>query len=180
MNSFSIIVAVDQKNGIGKNGQLPWHLPGDLKHFKEITTQTLDPQKKNAVIMGRKTWESLPEKFRPLPSRINVVITSQKDFPLPQEVFKALSIREALALLDKSAWQSKIENIFVIGGALVFQEAITYPECQSIYLTNIEQTFDCDVRFPALPTSFKEVSRTPVRVENSMPFYFSEWRKHNG
>ena len=80
---FSLIVAMDSQNGIGKNGQLPWHLPADLKHFKEITCTVRDPKKQNVVLMGRKTWDSIPEKFRPLPGRINVVLTRHPDLKFP-------------------------------------------------------------------------------------------------
>ena len=66
MRQFAIVVAFDSQYGIGKNGQLAWNLPSDLKHFKEITTTVVNPAKKNALIMGRKTWESLPQRFRPL------------------------------------------------------------------------------------------------------------------
>ena len=80
MVNFSLVVAVDSNNGMGRAGALPWHLPGDMKHFKEITTRTESPDKKNVVVMGRKTWESLPGKFQPLPERINVIMTRQEDF----------------------------------------------------------------------------------------------------
>ena len=86
MKPFSIIVAFDSKYGIGKNGELAWHLPSDLKHFKEITTAVSNPVKKNAVIMGRKTWDSLPQKFRPLGGRVNMILTKEKNINLPPEV----------------------------------------------------------------------------------------------
>ena len=83
MVNFSIVVAMDEQQGIGKGGKLPWHIPGDLKYFKNLTTKTKLPDKKNVVIMGRKTWESLPQNFRPLSKRINVVLTRNKIFYLP-------------------------------------------------------------------------------------------------
>ena len=73
--TFQLVVAATRKLGIGKAGSMPWKLPGDMAYFKEITSKTADPGKQNAVIMGRKTWESIPPKFRPLPGRINVVLT---------------------------------------------------------------------------------------------------------
>ena len=73
--TFQLVVAATRKLGIGKAGSMPWKLPGDMAYFKEITSRTADPGKQNAVIMGRKTWESIPSKFRPLPGRINVVLT---------------------------------------------------------------------------------------------------------
>ena len=82
MIKFSLVVAMDEERGIGKQGTLAWRLPADLKHFKEITTEVKDMKKQNAVIMGRKTWESLPEKFRPLPQRLNIVVTTQPNYVL--------------------------------------------------------------------------------------------------
>lgn len=73
--TFQLVVAATRKLGIGKNGSMPWKLPGDMAYFKEITSKTADSAKQNAVVMGRKTWESIPPKFRPLPGRINVVLT---------------------------------------------------------------------------------------------------------
>ena len=73
--TFQLVVAATRKLGIGKAGSMPWKLPGDMAYFKEITSKTADSGKQNAVIMGRKTWESIPPKFRPLPGRINVVLT---------------------------------------------------------------------------------------------------------
>lgn len=73
--TFQIVVAATKKLGIGKGGTMPWKLPGDMAYFKELTTRTADPSKQNAVVMGRKTWESIPPKFRPLPGRVNVVLS---------------------------------------------------------------------------------------------------------
>ena len=120
MRPFSIIVAFDAQYGIGKNGLLPWNLPLDLKHFKEISTTVADPSKKNAVIMGRKTWESLPERFRPLPGRVNMVLSRDKKLELPLGVLCSQSLDDALAQL----FSVDIENVFVIGGAQIYVQAI--------------------------------------------------------
>lgn len=73
---INIIVAMDSRGGIGKNGALPWHIPEDLKYFQTMTTKTIDPTKQNAIVMGRKVWESLPAKWRPLKNRLNVVLSN--------------------------------------------------------------------------------------------------------
>ncbi|KAE9586633.1 putative dihydrofolate reductase, Thymidylate synthase [Lupinus albus] len=75
MRTYQVVVAATRDMGIGKDGILPWRLPSDLKYFKEITTTTADPGKKNAVVMGRKSWESIPLAYKPLPGRLNVVLT---------------------------------------------------------------------------------------------------------
>ena len=75
MKPFSIVVAIDRAGGIGREGKLPWNLPADMARFKEIT----QGEGGNAVIMGRKTWDSIPEKFQPLPGRLNVVLTRRQD-----------------------------------------------------------------------------------------------------
>ena len=73
--TFQVVVAATKTWGIGAGGALPWRLPGDLRHFRELTARTADPGKLNAVVMGRRTWDSLPPKFRPLPGRVNVVLS---------------------------------------------------------------------------------------------------------
>lgn len=85
---LQLVVAVDEVGGIGKGKALPWKLPGDMAYFKELTSRTHDPARQNAVIMGRTTWESIPPKFRPLPGRINVVLsrTMSADHLLPAKV----------------------------------------------------------------------------------------------
>lgn len=72
---MNLIVAVDSRGGIGRNGGIPWRLPHELVRFAQLTTATTDPEKKNAVLMGRKVWESIPSKFRPLKNRLNIVLS---------------------------------------------------------------------------------------------------------
>ena len=172
---FDVVVAMDLNSGIGKGGGLPWHLPADLKHFKKITTTTNSPSPKNAVIMGRKTWESLPEKFRPLPDRINAVITRNKDFVLPNNVLRGDSLDNVLNQLR--AMTNGVENIFVIGGAQIFAEALRHPGCRKIYVTQILKKFDCDTFFPPLDPSWERISQSPPLSERSLEYCFCEYRK---
>ncbi len=169
MKKFSIVVAMDEARGIGQNGRLPWHLPADLKQFKSITSTTSDPAKKNAVIMGRKTWESLPEQFRPLPGRVNAVLTSQKDFKAPgASVFT--SFDQALTALEQD---SGIEGLFAIGGAQLFTQIIHHPQCSLLYVTFVQDRFPCDTFFPPIPMHFKEISRTPMVASPSPAYSFA-------
>eukprot|EP01045_Picozoa_sp_COSAG04_P048030 COSAG04_NODE_18218_length_448_cov_1.017192_1_plen_105_part_10 len=78
--SFDLVVAMDAKRGIGIEWRLPWHLPGDMAYFRSLTMATHVPRAKNAVLMGRRTWESIPERFQPLPKRRNVILTRQTDY----------------------------------------------------------------------------------------------------
>ncbi len=172
MRSFSIVVAMDEQRGIGKNGALPWHLPADLKHFKDITMNVPAPDRKNVVIMGRKTWGSLPKKFRPLPGRVNIVLTSNRNIQTPADVLVFNSFDRALEALeaDKQAGE-----IFVIGGAQLFTQTINHPQCVRLYITFVEGRFACDAFFPAIPKRFKETSRTPVFPDPAAPYRFAEF-----
>jgi dihydrofolate reductase len=145
-----LIAAADEKNGIGIKGKLPWRLPGDLKFFQKTTEETKDPTKINLVIMGRTTWESIPEQYRPLPGRHNLVLSRNKKFEAPGARVVA-SLDEALALADES-----IETVFIIGGAKVFEETIKDERITGIYLTRVHGVFDCDTFFPAIPAKFTQ------------------------
>lgn len=177
---FSLVVAVDQGFGIGKNNTMPWHLPLDLKHFSNITTMVQDSKKTNAVIMGRKTWDSLPEKHRPLKNRVNVVL-SRGELNLPEGVLLFHSLEEALKSLEENYQQnSQIENVFVIGGANIFEQAIKHHDCQTVYLTQIDQTFNCDTFFPkeSLQKNFSLKSTSEVSEENGIKFSFKIFEKN--
>ena len=139
---FDIVVAADLDWGIGKANALPWpKLRGDLQHFKRITS-TASEGRRNAIVMGRKTWESKEVACKPLPNRLNVVV-SRSPLPVPAGVTLAGSVDEALTV-------GGVETIFVVGGAGLIRDVIERGDLRYVYLTRIEQRFDCDIRMPDL------------------------------
>lgn len=134
---ISIIVAVAENNAIGKNNQLLWHLPADMKIFKEKTIG-------HCVITGRKNFESIPEKFRPLPNRTNIVVTRQKDYQAPG----AIVVNSLSEAIDKAKATGDNE-IFIIGGGEIYKQALHLAD--KIYLTKVHHHFyDADTFFPEL------------------------------
>lgn len=127
---ISAVVAIAENNAIGKNNQLLWHLPNDLKHFRKITNG-------HTVIMGRKTYDSVG---KPLPNRRNIVITRQHIEIAGCEVVG--SVNEALALCATE------QEVFIIGGAEIYKLAL--PQTNRVYLTIVHQSFDADAHFPEL------------------------------
>ena len=144
MTSLTLIAAMARNGVIGKDNALPWHLPEDLKHFKELTTG-------HAVIMGRKTWESLPARFRPLPGRQNIVVTHNAAYTV-EGATVVHSLDEALAKVDAG------RTAFVIGGAQLY--AFALPQATRLELTEIAAEVDGDANFPAInPDDWREVAR---------------------
>ncbi len=151
---ISLIVAVSTNNVIGKNNQLIWHLPADLKHFKQLTTG-------HTVFMGRKTYDSIG---KPLPNRRNVVISRSVDKITGCEV--ATSLEEALQLTQQE------NEVFVIGGAEIYRKAL--PLAHRIYLTQIHQDFDGDTFFPSIDfQSWQETSREDFSPDEKNAFSYS-------
>lgn len=161
MKPFSLIAALDENRGIGIRNAMPWHLKGDFKHFVKETSG-------GTVIMGRKTWESLPEAFRPLKNRLNIVLTRQADLQMPKGVLVVDSLESALA---KSQGKT-----FVIGGAALFAEAILHPACQQLILTEIDATFECDAFFPEIPQAF-QIQKKISEQENELHYQFVYYQK---
>jgi dihydrofolate reductase len=126
MTTYSIIVAADENNGIGKNNQLPWHISEDLKNFKRLTTG-------KTILMGRKTWESLP--IKPLPNRQNIVISSNPDY-IATGAIVCKSIHQALEVC------SQFQEVFIIGGAEIYRQF--FPITHKLYLTRVFGIFDTD------------------------------------
>lgn len=117
------MVAATRDMGIGKDGKLPWKLPRELKFFKQLTSAVIDPTKRNAVLMGRRTWESIPRHFQPLPGRFNVVLTRSGNVEIEssRDVVSCRSVISALEMLSAPPYCSTIENVFVIGGGEILR-----------------------------------------------------------
>nr|AIA18163.1 Dihydrofolate reductase [uncultured bacterium] len=162
---------MDRNRGIGKNQTLPWSLPGDMKYFKRLTCQTSDPQKQNAVIMGRKTWESIPPKFRPLSNRLNVVLTRDAHYQAAADVVIANDLAAALEQCDRS----DIEKIFVIGGASIYEQALQGRHVDRIFLTQIDAQYDCDTFFPVFEDRFGEVGDSTGGSDAGVSYRFKEF-----
>lgn len=160
---FACVVAVADNGGIGKNNSLPWKLHGDMKFFSHLTSEVSTEGKQNAVIMGRKTWESIPEKYRPLPHRLNVLLSKNLSTAPKGAHHLCSSLQAAFDLLSTA---DSVEKIFVIGGAAVYKEALQHPDAHRLYITHVFKDFDCDVHFPDFDKNvFKEISDPDVPSE---------------
>nr|WP_315232756.1 dihydrofolate reductase [uncultured Albidiferax sp.] len=153
---LNLIFARAANGVIGVNGALPWHLPEDMAHFKRTTLGC-------PVIMGRKTWDSLPARFRPLPGRVNIVVTRQADWQA-EGALRAGSIAEAAALCpaDTDAW--------VIGGAEIYAQAL--PLAQTAVVTEIGVAFDGDAYAPNFGPEWAETDREAHTSSTGLPFSF--------
>ncbi|MDP3412485.1 MAG: dihydrofolate reductase [Polaromonas sp.] len=153
---INLIYARAANGVIGKDGTMPWHLPEDLAHFKQLTQGC-------PVIMGRKTWDSLPPKFRPLPGRTNIVITRQADWQA-EGAKRSASLREALQFAGTAP------EIWVIGGAQIYAQA--EPLASRIEVTEIAQDFEGDAHAPALGTDWHETARGTHVAASGLPYSF--------
>lgn len=156
---ISFVVAMDDNRAIGKDNDLPWYLPNDLKHFKKTTMG-------KPIVMGRKTYESIG---KPLPGRENIVVTRDKSYKAEGTTI-VHSVNEVL--------QMNAEEICVIGGSEIFKQFL--PVADRLYITEIHYTFDADTYFPELSADeWKEVSRTEgiVDEKNKYPHEFVVYEK---
>lgn len=154
-----MIAAVARNLTIGKDNDLPWKLPDDMKFFMTTT-------KGHFVVMGRKNYDSLHEKFRPLPNRTNIVVTRQRDFHAPGCIVTH-NVNDAIALAKKG----NETEAFIIGGAEIYKLAM--PDADRLYLTEIEAEVDGDTFFPAFSKQeWKETSRTHHPADEKHKFAF--------
>ena len=160
---LKLIFARASNGVIGHHNALPWHLPEDLAHFKRTTLGC-------PVIMGRQTWDSLPVKFRPLPGRLNVVVTRQPDWQATGALV-AHGVDQACQLCppDSTAW--------VIGGAQLYAQA--EPVATEAVVTEIDQAFDGDAFAPKLGPQWLETSRLPQTAANGMTFSLVTYRRQS-
>lgn len=155
---LSLIAAVARNRAIGRENQLLWHLPEDMRYFRETT-------RGKTVIMGRKTWESLPAAFRPLPGRQNIVVSRNAAYAAPGAIL-AGSLDEALRAAQDG--ESEDPEVFVIGGAELYRQAL--PRADRLYLTEVADDCPGDAFFPAvLPTEWAELTRRPGPVASGAP-----------
>ncbi len=166
---ISLIAAVSRNMVIGKNNDLPWRLPDDMKYFMQTTSG-------HHVIMGRKNYESLPEKFKPLPNRINIVVTRQNDFHASG--CKVVHSIQSAINLAKEAGESEL---FIIGGAEIYMS--TLPVADLLYLTEIKANIAGDTYFPTFESAqWIEISRIAhdADVRHAYPFDFVIYKRKIG
>lgn len=184
----AVVAMCKPSKGIGFRGDLPWggKLPKELKHFSRITSNTADPSKQNAVIMGRRTWDSIPKARKPLPRRLNIVLsTTMTPDSLPKDVLLAKSFDEALLMTQQigsgDSDQKPIETLMVIGGSQVYATALEHASMDRLYLTEISSNFECDTFLQFDEHNFVEVEDATVtpelQEENGIEYRFRVLKK---
>ncbi len=163
---IALIYARAANGVIGRDGTMPWHLPEDLAHFKQLTQG-------HPVIMGRKTWDSLPARFRPLPGRANIVVTRQEAW---NEIGaqRASSLREALSFAE----QTGSDTAWIMGGAQIYAQAL--PLAGRVEVTEIARDFDGDAHAPVLGPEWQELARTRHVGSGDLPFSFVTYARRHG
>jgi dihydrofolate reductase len=169
---FALVVAADEALGIGRQGGLPWKLPAEMAHFKRLTSEAPEGQR-NAVLMGRKTYESILPKFRPLRGRVNVVLSRTPGYEA-ENALAAPSLAIALQLLEG---RTDLARLFVIGGGDVYRQALEHPACEEVVFTQVHGNFDCDTRLPEFRTQFARVASDGPHEDNGVRYTFERWRR---
>lgn len=158
MTILSMIVATADNNIIGKDNDMPWHLPADLTYFKKVTLG-------KPVIMGRKTYESIG---RPLPGRRNIVISRDENYSA-QGIDTVTSVEQALALVDGSNNNDAVEEIMVIGGGAIYRHCL--PAADRLYITHIKADIDGDTQFPDYDDGSWEKTSSELRLKDEKNAY---------
>ena len=159
---MEIVVAMTSIHVIGQNGDMPWHLPADLVHFKELTSG-------HAIIMGRRTWESIG---KPLPNRLNIVVTRQEDYAA-EDVTVVHSLEDGIVAAGT-------QRIFLVGGGEMYKEAL--PIAFQMHITRIDALIDGDTKFPEIDESIWQCkSRVNRSADEKNPYdlVFETWERAN-
>ena len=162
---INIISAMCKNNGIGIMNQLPWHYKCDLQFFSKVTRNNYFLHKKQAVIMGRNTWNSLP---KPLPHRSNYIISKSTS---GENVFS--SIDDCLQHCRENNYSSS----WIIGGQSIYDQTIHRKDIDFLYLTHIHKEYECDTFFPEIPDYFKTITSS-YRIENDTLLFFSVMKNY--
>ena len=160
--SIYAIAAIGKNRELGKDNQLLWSIPDDLKRFKELTEG-------HAVIMGRKTWESLPEKFRPLPNRDNIVVTRNAEF-VAEGAKTAASIDEAIGMASLLS-----ADVYIMGGAQIYEQSL--PHVDSLRLTLVNDSKEADSFFPEYEDQFKKTLVHDEREFNGLKYQWVDFER---
>ncbi|KAK5648736.1 hypothetical protein RI129_003628 [Pyrocoelia pectoralis] len=180
MLKFNLIAAASQNRGIGKNNTLPWKLKAEMNYFSKMTETTKSNSKKNVVIMGRRTWDSIPSKYQPLPNRINFILSKSKlDLEQFHDVCGFTSWNDIYDKLNDNKFKEEYEQIWIIGGSSIYKHALESKYFYRLYLTEIKKEFDCDTFFPTF-SNVKEVSDPVVpqgiHEENGIEYEFKVYQ----
>lgn len=185
MNSkpLTIVVALDDNNGIGRDNTIPWHIKNDLKFFRFITSSKTDANKQNAVIIGRKTYETFP---KPLPNRLNIVVSSNST--LPNTNYPNVVLVNSFSDAIHRANESDIENIFIAGGVRIYEEAIETNSVQRMFITRVKGDFHCTSnwssfntknfhRIQPIPSEYKEFFETSQENQTQPEYHLEIYEK---
>lgn len=159
---LAIVVAMSENNAIGVENSLPWHLPEDLKRFKEITMG-------HPMIMGRLTFDSIG---RPLPGRTTIVVTRNRDWDAPDGVLVAYCVEDAIKIAAIEAERLSVDTVMVVGGAKIYEQMLDI--CTKLYVTEVHTFVTGDAFFPKInPKIWKEVSRLKYQSKTSNLVHYS-------
>lgn len=179
MKKINMIIAIDDNNWLWKKWDLAWKISSDMKKFKKITSETKDLWKLNAVIMWKKTWDSISSKFRPLPNRINCILSrSIKHESIKSKIDDfVLYFNSIDSCLEELLKKTNIENIFVIGWANIYSQFLSQERLDKIYVTKIIWDFWCDVFFDWIPNNFELEDESEQIEEKWIKFKYQVYKK---
>ena len=163
---IKIIVAYSHRRGIGIENKLPWNLRADIKNFKYQTIGNGN----NSVIMGRRTWESLPKAVRPLPDRHNIIVSSS--MINSAEIFPNSKVVSTVAKALEYSQRKAFDVTWGIGGAEIYSDMIRNSKVDEVHLTNIDNDIPCDTFFPDISDYYHTIQRGPWRKENELKYRF--------
>jgi len=173
MTGIGMVWAQTKAGVIGKDGSMPWHLPEDLKHFSQLTTG-------HPVIMGRKTWESFPAKYRPLPGRTNIVVTRNPEWASTPEAEGALVVSSLDEALLESQFAPGGQKVWIIGGAQIFEQSMNLANLAVV--TIIDTDVEGDTYAPELGDDWTFDTMAPaggwLTAKNGTNYRFTTWRRN--
>jgi dihydrofolate reductase len=171
---MKLIVAVSKNWGIGKNNDLLWHLPEDMKFFKETTAGSI-------IITGRKNYESIPAKFRPLPGRENIILTRDLNYTSNHPKMHVVhNWEDILKKVEELQSENPEKSVFVIGGGQIYKQALNQGLISEMYITHVHHDFEADVFFPPIDLSLwqkKEEQFCPENETRKLGFSFCKYVK---